>query len=255
MCFLVNQHIAGTKMNNKPSFTTVLMLIILASILGGCATGKQTYTTSTPTQSDFEALYTVKPGDRLTDISRKLTGNQNHWQTIATYNNIENPDLLSVGEIIAIPGSLLGDFFPDTVSAASSATALHNSKGSATRPSLIPNTSAIALQRPMQLPGKVVEEVIVTSVNRNRSFKLEPFRTLNPVQTSASFTAGARIKVIGSYYPKGIYEQPANYAPLIMRVSPGTILELELEVNDWYKIKTDKGIGYIRMDDSTRLQD
>lgn len=241
-------------MNKKTSPLKLLVLAIFAMIATGCATGNHFQSSSAHWHPDFEAHYTVKPGDRLTGISKKLTGDQSHWQTIATYNNIENPDLLAVGDILAIPGSLLRDYFPDNISAASTVSDLDNSKTAASTRNLIPNASALALQRPKRLTEKAEDDVIVAPVVRNRSFTLEPLQTTNSGQVPVSDSFVVKIKVNGSYYPKGIYQQPANYAPLMMRVSPGTILELELEVNDWYKVKTDKGIGYIRKDDSTILE-
>ncbi|HBJ2621350.1 TPA: 5'-nucleotidase C-terminal domain-containing protein [Clostridium botulinum] len=47
-----------------------------------------------------ETVYTVIAGDNLTKIARR---NNTTWQTLAQYNNLQNPDLIYVGDQIKIP--------------------------------------------------------------------------------------------------------------------------------------------------------
>ncbi|NFG58701.1 LysM peptidoglycan-binding domain-containing protein [Clostridium botulinum] len=47
-----------------------------------------------------ETVYTVIAGDNLTKIARR---NNTIWQTLAQYNNLQNPDLIYVGDQIKIP--------------------------------------------------------------------------------------------------------------------------------------------------------
>jgi LysM repeat protein len=46
--------------------------------------------------------YTVKKGDTLYAIAKKLTGNGSNYTTIATKNGIKNPNLISVGQKLVI---------------------------------------------------------------------------------------------------------------------------------------------------------
>ena len=46
--------------------------------------------------------YTVKKGDTLYKIAKKFTGNAANYKEIARVNNIENPNLIKVGQVIKI---------------------------------------------------------------------------------------------------------------------------------------------------------
>lgn len=48
-------------------------------------------------------LYVVKAGDSLSSIAKKFTGNINNYRDLARYNNIENPDVIMIGQKIYIP--------------------------------------------------------------------------------------------------------------------------------------------------------
>lgn len=50
--------------------------------------------------------YTVKKGDTLSAIARKFYGNANQYQKLATYNNIKNPNIIRIGQLIKIPDKL-----------------------------------------------------------------------------------------------------------------------------------------------------
>lgn len=48
-------------------------------------------------------LYVVEAGDSLSSIAKKFTGNINNYRDLARYNNIENPNVIMVGQKIYIP--------------------------------------------------------------------------------------------------------------------------------------------------------
>ena len=50
--------------------------------------------------------YTVKKGDTLSAIARKFYGNANQYHKLATYNNIKNPNIIWIGQVIKIPDKL-----------------------------------------------------------------------------------------------------------------------------------------------------
>lgn len=50
--------------------------------------------------------YTVKKGDTLSAIARKFYGTANLYPKLATYNNIKNPNIIRIGQIIKIPDKL-----------------------------------------------------------------------------------------------------------------------------------------------------
>lgn len=47
---------------------------------------------------DVGKTYIVKPGDTLSSIAKKSTGNANNYSAIAKKNNIKNPNSISVGQ-------------------------------------------------------------------------------------------------------------------------------------------------------------
>lgn len=55
----------------------------------------------TPQVKSGDKVHTVKRGDTLSAIAKKYNTT---WRKLATYNHIDNPDLLHVGQKIKIPG-------------------------------------------------------------------------------------------------------------------------------------------------------
>lgn len=50
------------------------------------------------------AKYTVQPGDTLGKIAAKFLGSASRYTEIAEANNMDNPNALSVGQVLVIPG-------------------------------------------------------------------------------------------------------------------------------------------------------
>lgn len=187
--------------------------------------------------------YTVQRGDRLGTIAQEFTGQSSNWRKIAEHNNISNPRRLYEGAILEIPTELIPGYQrPSTVP-------VIQAEPVASTP--VAPTSSLAVRR-----NDVAEvaTVIVTPINTNRDFELNPIDENAPKPVQNYTGSGAQIKVVGTYYPKGIYTEPAAYSKLIMRVAPGTLFSLDSQVNDWYKITTSSGTGYIRTTDAAIVQ-
>ncbi len=235
-------------MRNNASLSIVLSMAV--ALAAGCATSG---TGSKGIQDDDELsrfsgdniTHTVAPGDRLSDIALKYTGQIGQWEAIAAYNNITDPRTLRIGDTLTIPASMIpARKRPVTSSVTSSGVAAATS-----------GTLALQRTREAQETQGEAGDVLIAPVNTNRTFDLSPIETSSLNESHDNNSSQPRIRVIGSYYPKGVYQQPASYSKLIMRVAPGTIFELEQEVNDWYKVVTDQGVGYIRMIDGTLISD
>ena len=54
-------------------------------------------------QAPVGAIYVVKEGDTLWDISNRLTGNPFNYHSIAGRNRISNPDLIFPGQTLQTP--------------------------------------------------------------------------------------------------------------------------------------------------------
>ncbi len=228
-------------------FTALVLLITL----GACASNSQP--TQAPEPEVYEPvvssiLYKVQPNDRLGDIAQEFTGNSANWRIIAEHNNITDPKRLKVGTVLEIPASILPQSKrSNTIKAVSANT---NSKSNTT--SLASNATLAVKQNNTAANS----EVLITPVQTNRSFELNPIETETQTSVkrgSASSDNERYIKVVGTYYPKGIYAQPAAHSKLLLRVAPGTQFILDRQVNDWFKIVTDNGSGYIRMSDAKLL--
>lgn len=66
--------------------------------------GEQILTETTQRQSKEPAkTYTVAKGDTLWAIAKSQLNNGSRWQEIASLNNISNPNLLKIGQILQLP--------------------------------------------------------------------------------------------------------------------------------------------------------
>lgn len=184
--------------------------------------------------------YTVQRGDSLGDIAQEYTGASQTWRDIAEFNGIDNPRQLREGMILEIPTGLI----PGYVAPAAAPPIIETQSQS------VAQTSSLAVRRDN---AAEVAPVVVTPIESNRDFELNPIQAGNN-QPQSAVGGGQQIKVIGSYYPKGIYTEPAPYSKLIMRVAPGAKFSVTDEVNGWYRIDTQSGTGYIRTTDAEIIE-
>jgi len=219
----------------------VVAVLSIAALLPACATTSDDHFPSMPTSQAPDIMHKVRPHDSLGDIAYEYTQDASNWEILAQHNNIANSRQLRLGSQIAIPAYLIEQ---------ATQYGQAESFGKIPQTQLIRvNTSASATPRAAVEPKRQQNEVIVKPVSSNKSFSMSPIDTTVSQQNTVSKTPAAKVKVLGSYYPKGIYRQPANYSTLIMRVAPGTLFDLEYLANDWYKIKTADGSAYLRADD------
>lgn len=84
----LNGYKASTSTSDKSASTTT--------------TTAKTTNTNTKTKTVSDTIYTVKSGDTLSGIASKYGTT---YQKLASYNGISNPNIISVGQKIKIPGS------------------------------------------------------------------------------------------------------------------------------------------------------
>lgn len=228
--------------------TCLSIVLSLAVILcAGCAAPLiQTKADPVDAPAPSEIRHIIAPGDRLSDIALKYTGKVGQWKAIAAYNNITDPRTLRIGDSVTIPPSMI----PGHDKVDNDAIDLANNTGTAATVA----TGALALQTTRETESDAAD-VKVAPVTSNRSFQLERMDESDIGNTQTKGVMPPKIKVIGTYYPKGVYQQPASYSKLMMRVAPGTVFELDREVNDWYKVITSEGFGYVRAVDGKIIVD
>jgi hypothetical protein len=229
---------------------TILKIATLASVLvllQGCATvPMDTEVAASSAQSGGgEILHRIRPHERLGDIALHYTGNATNWERIAKYNGISNTGNLRVGAMIAIPNSLLLPQDPQAQATAAKKKDLQ--LVAASRPNATTTTTNTLAVKRSTLENSS-DDVLVPMV-ANRAFKLKPANETKSISQTQSKRPEVKVQIVGTYYPKGIYRQPANYSTLVMRAAPGTLFDVEHLANDWYKIVTKNGAGYIRADD------
>ncbi len=60
-----------------------------------------------PSDTSGEQTYTVKKGDSLSKIAKRVYGDAQQWRKIHEANRdiIENPDLIHPGQVLKLPGA------------------------------------------------------------------------------------------------------------------------------------------------------
>lgn len=245
-------------MNNN-NYKTLLSVIPLTLALAACGSSPDRSQTSPigdiPNDVPYQVTedytsgvisYTVQRGDRLGDIAQEFTGETRNWREIAQYNNISNPRSLQEGMILEIPTHMV----PGYERPAPIAQQLPIAQPIPVQNTPVAQSSSLAVRA----DPTAVAPVVVTPINTNRNFDLNPIDTTSPNQSRSYSGAGSQIKVVGTYYPKGIYTEPAYHSKLIMRVAPGTVFVLDSQINEWFKIQTDSGTGYIRTNDAAIIE-
>lgn len=237
------------KNNNYKFLCSVISLNLLVVACGGTPErSQQPAIDEVPYQvtEDYTSgviSYTVQRGDRLSDIALEFTGLSSNWREIADYNSISNPRSLREGTVLNIPTDMIPGYQRPTPAPIIQAQPVVNAP--------VVQTSSLGVRRNQPVS---VAPVVVTPINTNRDFDLNPIDTAIQNQSRSYAGGGAQIKVSGSYYPKSIYSGPDYSSKMIMRVAPGTLFVLDSQVNDWYKIQTSEGSGYIRTNDAAIVE-
>ena len=264
--------------------TRAPLVVALASglVLGACSTlsgDEPRGTTSTEAAEELRVVrYRVEPGDRLAAIALEFTGDAALWRTIADLNGIDDPRRLAAGRVLEIPVALIPEADREARLAASvpagpddgvdPGTEGDGAEGAdagnaATRLAEMrrraaPGAPAIGdepARATVPVPAGTARDgsvrvatvpVVVSPVRSREAFELSPLDGTESVAASGS----RFVKVVGSYTPKGVYEQPAGQSRVLMRITPGTVLPLERTVDGWYRVLTSAGPGYLRDGDA-----
>ena len=249
----------------KLSITKVALLLCGVLASGNAAAAEPSVTQSTGSDGistratpASRILYTVKRGDSLTKIAKRLTGDMSNWRVIARSNNIRRARDLARGDVINIPVHLIRRIrVIDLSDSPSHASDIGTSGKNITASLPISPGSSLSINTSNRPEINNNPYVHVHKVNVNRTFDVQPIGTSTRDFQISPLRSGAepiKVKIRGSYFPQGIYDEPLNYGRLIKRAAPGTEFELANEVNDWYKIRTENGFGYIRRSESSLIE-
>ncbi len=199
--------------------------------------------------------YTVEQDDRIIDIAYALTGSTDNWVVIAEYNDVRDARKIRTGDVLEIPISLIRASGSNQQS--DSGILAINTLGSEKEVNSVSGTLSKSitsikerLTRTRNASDKLSSfetdvDVVLTPVNINRQFQLSKTDIDFAPDTSA-VTPTAKIQVVGTYFPKGIYEQPTESAKLISRVAPGVIFDLDASLDGWFRVAFKAGHAYLR---------
>jgi LysM repeat protein len=176
-------------------------------------------------------IYTIQPGDTLSEIAQRISGNKKNWRRIAKFNRITNPSKLRVGQAIAIPRYLILPTHEHSKDSTLETTLPTQSK---------PRPSQSAEPKPDR--NRVSSTKIGTESNDREN---------KPVRSQEIRNRSGWILVNGNYFPRELTREPDTISEIVTQVWPGTKLQFVDRVNGWYKVVTDQGTGYLNPDYAT----
>ncbi len=199
--------------------------------------------------ADADAMK-VREGETLWDFAKRTTGDAKNWKMLADKNQFTEKDTkgLRPGRTIYVPTAMVVERDADgNLIAVAEDTTLPADK----EDSVDATTAVLAGTNQPVKEGdiKIVEAAFQedSAVNPVTAEQLsdEAVATLEKTESEAHGT----VMVSGTYYPKAVYNSADFSSSLLMRVSPGTQLEVSKAIGPWLEVQTDKGIGYVHSRD------
>lgn len=220
-----------------------------------------------------DASIKLSPGETLWDFAKRTTGDATNWQAIATHNNFTEKQAVVVraGQSITVPGALVKpDLDLAAVSAESAAPQVASAEPviaaaetqDASAISVADETAVVASSELLaeastldetQLSGDATAPMTIVEATYKTDASLAPSTVERTFDDSGNLTlqevVHGEIMVSGTYYPKAIYNDADFSSSLLMRVSPGTTLQVSKAMGNWFEVETNKGVGYVHQRD------
>lgn len=229
------------------------LIATLVIQMTGCASTQESE--RKPAVVEGPVLYTVEQDDRLGDIAYAITGSTDNWVAIAEHNNVKDARKIRVGDVLEIPITLIRDSRSDPQSESSvlAVNTVGSRQAKSDNPETLPASTASTKERLVRAPDTSYSssnlegdvDVVLNPVNINRQFQLNE-TDAEIISDTAAIASSAKIRIVGTYFPKGIYEQPTQSAKLITRVAPGTTFDLDADLDGWFRIKFGDGVAFLR---------
>lgn len=196
--------------------------------------------------------FAVLAGETMWDLAKRTTGDATNWKAIAAANGMTEKEatFIKYGQTLDIPNDLLksSTAVVETVVAETESTTDTPVIAAAVEAQPEPVEKIVAAGA--ELPAAAEEELKIIPT----TFKSDP-PVVNEVAVAESENTapvqrqGEWIMVSGTYYPKAVYNDANFSASLLMRVSPGTELEVIKSIGPWYEVKTEQGVGFVHSRD------
>jgi len=200
----------------------------------------------------------VQAGETMWDLAKRTTGDATNWKAIAAANSMSEKDatFIKYGQNIDVPDNLLksADSVENIVAEAGSETAepVLAAANESQQPVSTEIQTGVSVAAAMPLKDNAVASASADDLKIiPTTFKSDPPTINETAGGVAPALANEQkwITVSGTYYPKAVYNDANFSASLLMRVSPGTKLEIVRAIGPWYEIKTEQGIGFVHSRD------
>ncbi len=220
-----------------------------------------------------DASIKLSPGETLWDFAKRTTGDATNWQAIATHNNFTEKQAVIVraGQSITVPGALVKpDLDLAAISSESAAPLVASAEAAkaaaetqlASAVSVADETAVVASSELLveastldetQLSEDAAAPMTIVEATYKTDASLAPSTIERTFNDSGNLTlqevVHGEIMVSGTYYPKAIYNDADFSSSLLMRVSPGTTLQVSKSMGNWFEVETNKGVGYVHQRD------
>ena len=201
--------------------------------------------------------FEIQSGETLWDFSKRVTGDATNWKAIAGQNNFSERQavLVRAGQKIYVPDELVKSDSDIAKAAIQTPTNPEQTTtlAAATPDTTTPDMEAIdassdlladaAVSMDETQPLKIVEATFKADET------VQPVTAAQPAAVAESMSLPNEIMVSGTYYPKAIYNSADFSSSLLMRVSPGTKLQVSNAIGNWFEVETNKGVGYVHQRD------
>jgi nucleoid-associated protein YgaU len=237
-----------------------------------------------PVETPSGTPFKLQTGETLWDFARRTTGDATNWQSIALQNQFTERQSVVVraGQLVYVPEQLVK---PELAKAESSPAGITSSSAPASNTGSVPGstfTSAATATDPVEplsstpaatgaADASAVDSAAISATSELLSGAASPLDETQPisiveatfksdeqvqpialkpvVQMTSTSGVPTQIMVSGTYYPKAIYNEADFSSSLLMRVSPGTRLQVSKALGNWYQVETSKGTGYVHQRD------
>lgn len=194
--------------------------------------------------------FELESGETLWDFSKRTTGDATNWKQIAAMNGFTEEQAVKVyaGQKIVIAENLVR---PELSGAMPVPALTDETIASADTDKKAADASAAVLAGnnldDETQPIKIVEAAFKS--DQADAPLTEDTLAENAEKTLSDGTLPSQIMVSGTYYPKAIYNNADFSSSLLMRVSPGTTLQVSRAMGSWFEVETNQGIGYVHQRD------
>ena len=194
--------------------------------------------------------FELESGETLWDFSKRTTGDATNWKQIAAMNGFTDEQAVKVyaGQKIVIAENLVR---PELSGATPVLAATDETVVTAEIDEVAADASAAVLAgnnlSDETQPIKIVEAAFKS--DSPAAPLTEDTLAENAEETLDDGTRPSQVMVSGTYYPKSIYNNADFSSSLLMRVSPGTTLQVSRAMGSWFEVETNQGIGYVHQRD------